>query len=122
MTEHNLIPPHDKRRIYDRQNGLCAYCGQHRNIKHMTVDHIVPLSKGGTNDENNLTCACKICNQIKGDMTLEEFSIQLAEMLNRIINIETGEGTKEARFIAGFRAGQEEVKKRIFKHFGMEGD
>lgn len=122
MTVHNLIPPHDKRRIYDRQNGLCAYCGQHRNIKYMTIDHIVPLSKGGTNEESNLTCACKICNQIKGDMTLEAFSLQLAEMLNRVINIEAGEDDKEAGFIAGFRAGQEEIKQRIFKHFGMEGD
>lgn len=74
MTEHKLIAPHDKRRIYDRQNGLCAYCGQHRNIKHMTVDHIIPLSKGGTDSLDNLQCACKMCNRIKDNMLPLEFS------------------------------------------------
>lgn len=68
MTEHKLIPPHDKRRIYDSQNGLCAYCGQHRNIKYMTVDHIIPLSKGGTDSLDNLQCTCKKCNGLKDNM------------------------------------------------------
>ena len=68
MTERALIESHDKRRIYDRQNGLCAYCGQHRNIKYMTVDHIIPLSKGGTDEIDNLQCTCKKCNKLKSDM------------------------------------------------------
>lgn len=74
MTEHKLIAPHDKRRIYNRQNGLCAYCGQRRNIKYMTVDHIIPLSKGGSNKETNLQCTCKMCNYFKGNSLPLEFS------------------------------------------------
>lgn len=90
MTTHNLIPPHDKRRIYDRQNGLCAYCGQHRNIKYMTVDHIIPLSKGGTDDLDNLKCACKICNQLKDDMLPHEFTAFIRNMLENSMRIEKG--------------------------------
>lgn len=73
MTEHPIVQPHDKRRIYENQNGKCAYCGQRRNIKYMTVDHIIPLSKGGTNDIGNLQCTCKRCNNLKGDMMPDEF-------------------------------------------------
>lgn len=88
MTVHNLIPPHDKRRIYDRQNGLCAYCGQHRNIKYMTVDHIISLSKGGTDSLDNLQCTCKKCNGLKGNMLPSEFTEFIRKMLENSIRIE----------------------------------
>lgn len=90
MTKHNLIPPHDKRRIYDCQNGLCAYCGQHRNIKYMTVDHIIPLSKGGTDDTENLQCTCKMCNRLKSDMLPSEFTAFVRHILENSIRIEKG--------------------------------
>lgn len=90
MTVHNLIPPYEKRRIYDRQNGLCAYCGQHRNIKYMTVDHIIPLSKGGTDSLDNLQCTCKKCNGLKSDMLPHEFTNFIRNMLENSIRIEKG--------------------------------
>lgn len=73
MTEHQVIDPYIRRKLYARQNGKCAYCGRHRNHKYMTVDHIIPLSKGGTNDIGNLQCVCKKCNSLKDDMMPEEF-------------------------------------------------
>lgn len=90
MTEHKLIAPHEKRRIYDRQNGLCAYCGQHRNIKYMTVDHIIPLSRGGTDSLGNLQCTCKKCNGLKEDMLPNEFTLFIRNMLENSIRIEKG--------------------------------
>jgi 5-methylcytosine-specific restriction endonuclease McrA len=44
--------------------GRCAWCGTTRQL---TVDHIVPLIKGGSNALNNLQCLCKACNNVKGD-------------------------------------------------------
>jgi hypothetical protein len=49
-------------RILNRDNFTCQYCG--RRAPHVTleVDHIVPQSKGGTDDDANLTTACTACN------------------------------------------------------------
>lgn len=90
MAERTLIEPHIKRRIYDRQNGLCAYCGQHRNIKYMTVDHIIPLSKGGTDEIDNLQCTCKLCNRLKDNMLPSEFTLFILGMLENSMRIEKG--------------------------------
>lgn len=48
----------------------CQYCGKTKRI--MTVDHVIPKAKGGTDAWSNLTCACKTCNDNKGDRTPEE--------------------------------------------------
>jgi hypothetical protein len=42
-----------------------------------TLDHVVPWTAGGTNDPNNLVCACWICNQIKGDLLLGQLGWEL---------------------------------------------
>ncbi len=88
MVERRKIEPHEKRKIYERQNGLCAYCGRSRNIKYMTVDHIIPLSKGGTDDLDNLQCTCKACNRLKDDMLPSEFTAFVRCILENSIAIE----------------------------------
>lgn len=45
----------------------CALCGMPLTFEEATLDHIVPLSKGGTNDISNLQLAHKKCNWEKGD-------------------------------------------------------
>jgi hypothetical protein len=42
-----------------------------------TLDHVVPWTGGGTNDPNNLVCACWICNRVKGDLRLEQLGWEL---------------------------------------------
>jgi len=43
----------------------CVYCGDEAN----SVDHIIPISKGGTDDLNNLVAACARCNYSLGNKT-----------------------------------------------------
>lgn len=50
-------------------SGDCAYCGGIPT----QVDHIIPRSRGGTDDRNNLAPACKRCNMEKLDFTPEEY-------------------------------------------------
>lgn len=52
--------------VLRRDGYTCQICGQEGN----TVDHIVPLSKGGTDNLDNLQCACKRCNYSKGGLSL----------------------------------------------------
>ncbi len=54
-------------RQYERQNGLCAICGKWQAPAAMTRDHIVPRSKGGGTDWDNIQLTCEECNQTKGD-------------------------------------------------------
>jgi hypothetical protein len=49
--------------ILQRDGFICAYCGQQAD----TVDHIIPLNKGGSHDPENLTAACNRCNGSKRD-------------------------------------------------------
>ena len=51
--------------------GRCAYC--HASEETLTVEHIEPLSRGGTNTADNLLPVCADCNQAKADLTLAEF-------------------------------------------------
>lgn len=61
-------------RIYRQQNGCCQYCGiRVYDRKDYHVDHVVPLSRGGTNYPANLVIACTKCNISKGDKLLHEW-------------------------------------------------
>ena len=55
-----------------RDGHQCQYCGNHFEVKELTIDHIIPKSRGGKNTWNNLVIACKKCNQKKGSRTPKE--------------------------------------------------
>lgn len=66
----------DIKRMFDEQEERCAYCGIRIcwNIpKDFHVDHVHPLSRGGSNYPDNLALACSSCNQSKNDMTIAEW-------------------------------------------------
>ena len=64
----------NRTRIYKRDNHECAYCG---SKKQLTLDHIIPKSRGGGNDWNNLVTCCFKCNLKKGNKTPEEAKLVL---------------------------------------------
>jgi 5-methylcytosine-specific restriction endonuclease McrA len=51
-------------------SGPCAYCGDRNPTQ---VDHIIPRSRGGTDDRENLAPACRMCNMEKLDFTPDEY-------------------------------------------------
>lgn len=55
-----------KRRAYERQQGICPICGKHFEFDEMQGDHIVPWSRGGHTTDENLQMLCKLCNASKG--------------------------------------------------------
>jgi len=57
--------------VFLRDDFTCAYCGQRG--KKLECDHIVPVSRGGSNDMANLTTACRKCNRSKRDKMLSEW-------------------------------------------------
>ena len=53
-----------RKRIYKRDNYECVYCGSGEGL---TLDHKVPKSKGGSNEDSNLQTCCGDCNGLKGN-------------------------------------------------------
>jgi len=45
--------------------GLCHYCGKHFKPAQLTMDHVVPLARGGTSTKGNIVPACHDCNKKK---------------------------------------------------------
>lgn len=56
-------------KIWERDNFTCQICGVRRNL---TIDHIVPVNAGGTDDPDNLQTLCASCNSKKGTRSPEE--------------------------------------------------
>ena len=52
-----------RKHIKEQWNHQCAYCGSEENL---TIDHILPQSKGGQDTTKNVVCCCHFCNQSKG--------------------------------------------------------
>jgi 5-methylcytosine-specific restriction endonuclease McrA len=62
----------DIMRIYKNQSGLCKYCGKEVGNK-FHVDHVNPISRGGSNFPDNLVISCQFCNDSKGNKLLSEW-------------------------------------------------
>lgn len=64
-----------KKNILRRDNYTCQYCGE--TSSSLTVDHIMPKSRGGKTTWTNVVVACKPCNLKKGNYTLTEVDMKL---------------------------------------------
>ena len=61
---------------------MCAVRKKFVRFDLFTIDHIIPLAKGGTNDIENLQCTCKHCNAMKQDFSEKEFLDKMIKILN----------------------------------------
>jgi 5-methylcytosine-specific restriction endonuclease McrA len=63
-----------RQNIFKRDGGKCVYCSSRQDL---TLDHVVPRSRGGDSTWTNLVTACRSCNTKKGDYLPEEISLAL---------------------------------------------
>jgi len=65
------IPAQVARCVRKQAQNRCGYClsPQHLVMARLEIEHIVPIARGGSDDESNLWLACPICNRYKSDKT-----------------------------------------------------
>ncbi len=66
-----------RKNILFRDRFTCQYCNNKFPPDELTIDHIIPLSRGGADEWKNVVAACKRCNTVKGRRTPEEANMPL---------------------------------------------
>ncbi len=74
-TLYRTRVPFSKRNVLIRDGFRCAYCGANGN--RLTVDHVIPRSRGGENSFENCVASCRECNTRKGSKTPREAGMTL---------------------------------------------
>lgn len=73
--------------LYLRDDFTCAYCEQKFDRGFLQIDHIIPISKGGSNDTTNLVTACCKCNNEKSAKDIFEYiGYKAAAIIMRVKN------------------------------------
>lgn len=63
--------------LYRRDDWRCQYCGQRPGAEGLTIDHVMPRSRGGPTTWENCVAACGACNRVKADRTPGEAGMRL---------------------------------------------
>lgn len=67
----------NRRNVFARDGNVCQYCGRHFPTSELSLDHVMPRSRGGVTSWENIVCACVACNVSKGGRTPAEARMQL---------------------------------------------
>ena len=71
------VPPVNRREVLRRDGHRCQYCGSKHDL---TLDHVIPRSKGGPHTWDNVVTACSTCNGHKGSFLLETLNMSLTRV------------------------------------------
>ncbi len=63
--------------IYIRDRNRCQYCGRRFQTAELSLDHVIPISRGGRSTWENVVCACLNCNVRKGNKLVVEIGMDL---------------------------------------------
>ena len=66
-----------RRNVFLRDENRCQYCARRFSTHHLSLDHVVPRSRGGATSWENVVCACIGCNSRKGSHLPEEAGMRL---------------------------------------------
>ena len=81
LTQFNRFPPRSvkfsRRNIYLRDNHTCQYCGCLPPKDELTIDHVIPRSRGGKSVWENVVLACMKCNMRKGNLLVNQAGMKL---------------------------------------------
>jgi hypothetical protein len=76
-AKDNLKINLSRKNIFLRDNNICQYCGKHKTLADLNIDHVIPRFQGGTYSWTNLVCSCIECNSKKGNKTNKEAKMVL---------------------------------------------
>ena len=71
------VPPLTNGALFVRDGNVCLYCGHEFPDGSLTRDHVVPTSRGGQDEWENVVAACRRCNHLKGNRLVEECGLDL---------------------------------------------
>jgi 5-methylcytosine-specific restriction endonuclease McrA len=74
---YRRLPAWTRKGLLARDRSTCAYCGRRCSTQEATVDHVLPVSRGGRSTWENTVVACFPCNQRKADRTPAEAGMPL---------------------------------------------
>lgn len=81
LTQYNAVPPRrvkfSRRNLFERDGYTCQYCGRTPPRSELSIDHVVPKSRGGTTSWLNVLLACTECNARKRDRLPTEAGMHL---------------------------------------------
>lgn len=81
LTSYERLPRNsvkfNRRNIFLRDGHRCQYCGHRFNTGRLSLDHVLPKSRGGPDTWENVVCACLHCNVTKGGRTPSEAGMRL---------------------------------------------
>jgi len=81
LCEYDRLPTasvsFSRRNIFKRDHYACQYCGLQPGTDELTIDHVVPRSRGGASSWENCVLACVSCNKKKADRTPDEAHMRL---------------------------------------------
>lgn len=64
--------------VIERDGLLCSYCSEFIPVGKIAIDHVLPVTKGGEDHEDNFVVSCKSCNSKKGSKTLLQWFMERA--------------------------------------------
>lgn len=73
----SIYKPLHRKNVYDRDAGICQYCGNQVSFNKFTYDHIIPRCKNGKTIWENIVVCCQSCNSKKGSKLLNECGMSL---------------------------------------------
>lgn len=81
LSHYDRVPANivtfSRRNIYKRDHYTCQYCGEQPGSEELTIDHVLPRSRGGTSAWDNCVLACVECNKRKANKTPAEARMPL---------------------------------------------
>ena len=104
--------------VFKRDGFRCAYCGQSPPSVVLEVDHIEPVSKGGTDDLSNLITSCFDCNRGKTDIPLSKIPSKLVENIE-VLKEKESQLKEYSKLIAAIKRRERrdiEAVTKIFKN------
>jgi 5-methylcytosine-specific restriction endonuclease McrA len=94
LLEYRYIPIRTqivtRKNIFNRDRNMCLYCGEVFPTGKLTMDHVIPRSRGGKNTWENLVTCCMPCNKRKGDKLLSELRDMKLRYTPKPLNSHTG--------------------------------